>query len=77
MIITLDEKTDNRLKTWSKFNKQPPEIFINEAIERSLEDWEDYLEALEICAEIDSGKIKTYSLEEVERHLDELNSMEN
>ena len=35
-----------------------------------LEDWEDYTDALRICAEIDSGRMKTYSREEINREMD-------
>ncbi|MBQ3458407.1 MAG: hypothetical protein IJG30_05550, partial [Synergistaceae bacterium] len=71
MLLELDEKTNTRIQSWSAANNQPPEVFINYALEQSLDDWEDYADALSICAEIDAGRMKTYSLEEVERQLDE------
>lgn len=40
--------------------------------DQSLDDWEDYNDALRICAEIDAGRMKVYSLEEIEQHLDAL-----
>ncbi len=76
MILTTTPAQDTRLRAWSLTNKQPPEVFVNDALERSLEDWEDYTDAIRICAEIDAGRMKTYSLAEVEAHLDELNAME-
>ena len=72
MLLATTPEIDSRIKSWSKFNKQPPEFFILQAIENSLDDWEDYNEALRICAEVDAGHMKTYSLDEVERHLDAL-----
>lgn len=72
MLLTLDEKTNTRIQSWCAANNQPPEVFINYALEQSLDDWEDYLEALKICEEIDAGRMKTYSFEEIERQLDEL-----
>ncbi len=74
MILTTTPELDSRIKTWSRINKQSPERFIMQAIERSLDDWEDYNDALHICAEVDAGRMKTYSLDEVERHLDALES---
>ena len=76
MIVTVDEKTGTRLKSWSMATNQPPEVFINEALEQSLDDWEDYIDALNICDEIDSGRMKTYSMDEVERQLNELDTLE-
>ena len=75
MTVTLDEKMNSRIQFWSMANNQPPEVFIHEALEQSLDDWEDYMDALKICSEIDAGKMKTYSLDEVERQLDELNAL--
>lgn len=74
MILTTTPELDSRIKTWSRTNKQSPERFIMQAIERSLDDWEDYNDALHICAEVDAGRMKTYSLDDVERHLDALES---
>ena len=74
MILTTTPEIDSRIKSWSKFNKKPPEHFVLQAIENSLDDWEDYNDALRICSEVDSGRMKTYSLDEVERHLDALES---
>ena len=67
MIVTVDEKTGTRLKSWSKTTNQPLEVFIHEALEQSLDDWEDYMDALSICEEIDSGRMKTYSMYEVRK----------
>ena len=76
MIVTVDERIDTRIQSWSRTTNQPPEVFIHEALEQSLDDWEDYIDALSICEEIDSGRMKTYSMDEVERQLDELDALE-
>ena len=49
---------------------------VNETLDKALEDWEDYEEALRICELVDAGHMKVYSLAEVESHLDELNALE-
>lgn len=76
MIITIDEHIDSRINSWCNFTHQSPEVFINQALEQSLDDWEDYIDALRICSDVDAGRMKVFSLSEVERHLDELNALE-
>lgn len=76
MIVTLDKRFHSRIKNWSKATKQSPNILINKALEQSLDDWEDYRDAVNICSEVDAGNMKTYSFDEVEKHLDELNAVE-
>ena len=71
MIATTPE-IDSRLRTWSRITKQPPEIFVQQTLDEALDDWEDYNEALRICAEVDAGRMRTYSLQEVEAHLNAL-----
>ena len=70
MLITLRPGVEERLSTWSMETKQPAEKFINETLENALEDFEDYTEAVKICAEVDGGRMKTYSKKEVWRELD-------
>ena len=77
MQITLDKKMDTRLNAWSVATKKSPEQFINETLDKALEDWEDYEDALRICELVDTGLMKVYSLEEVKGHLDELNALED
>ena len=72
MILTFDEKTNTRIQSWSKATNQSPEVLIHAALEQSLDDWEDYNDALRICSEVDRGKMQTFSLHEVEEHLDAL-----
>ncbi len=77
MILTTRPEIDIRLNNWSKITKQPPEVFINETLDSALDDWEDYIDALRICSDVDAGRMKVYSLDEVEKHLDELNALES
>ena len=76
MILNTSPTLDDRITSWSKYTKQPPETLISQALEHYLDDWDDFHEALRICDEVDSGRMNTYSLDEVERQLDELNQME-
>ena len=46
-----------------------PEDLVSEDVRQSLEDREDYEDAVEVSRRIRSGEEKTYSLEEVERRL--------
>ena len=77
MVITLNPEIEKRLTEWSISEKQSPDEFVNETLEKALEDWEDYMDAVRICAEIDSGRMKTCSMEEFHRKLDELDALEN
>ncbi len=72
MILTLTPERNARLQCWSKETRTPPEALINAVLDEALDDWEDYQDALRICTEVDSGKMRTYSLKEVEGHLDAL-----
>ena len=73
-LLQISREIDTRLQNWSTVTKEPPEDFINEAISEALDDWEDYQDALRISAEVKAGRMKTYTLAEVERHLDELDN---
>ncbi|MBR0079929.1 MAG: hypothetical protein IJP69_06095 [Synergistaceae bacterium] len=77
MVLTLKPEIEKRLNEWSIREKQSPNDFVNEALEKALEDWEDYIDAVRICALIDSGQMKTCSMEEFHRELDELDALEN
>ncbi|MBQ7196417.1 MAG: hypothetical protein IJS40_03310 [Synergistaceae bacterium] len=70
MFIELAPEIENRLNSWSISTHEPPQKFIDKTLSEALEDWEDYMDAVRICALVDSGEMKTYSLEEVERELD-------
>ena len=74
MLITLNENIGSRVNSWCRLSNQSPEAFVNYALEQYLEDLEDYSDAVNICAEVDAGRMKTYSLNEVTEHL---NALEN
>lgn len=74
MIITLDKNIGSRLTHWSKANRRSPNAFVHDILQQSLNDWEDYSEAINICSEVDKGSMKVYSLDEVEKQLNELNA---
>lgn len=76
MLVDVSTDLDTRLQDWSRVTGQPPQVFVEEALDRSLEDWEDYMDAVRICADIDAGKMKVYTLAEVEGQLDKLNVLE-
>ena len=72
MLIEIAPEIEAKLNSWSEITQEPPQKFVDEILLEALEDWEDYRDALMISALVDSGKMKTYSLEEVERELDEM-----
>ena len=74
MLLQINSDINTRLQHWSTVTKESPEDFVNDTLSEALDDWEDYQDALRICASVDSGRMKTYSLAEVEQHLDELDS---
>ena len=74
MIVELAPEISSRLSSWSLSTQEPPEKFIEDALKKALEDWEDYSDAVKICAEIDAGRMETYSMDEVWRELDDLES---
>ena len=74
MLITLNENIGSRVCSWCRLSNQSPEAFVISALEQYLEDLEDYSDAVHLCAEVDAGRMKTYSLAEVTEHL---NALEN
>ncbi len=72
MLIELAPEIETRLNSWSITTNEPPEKFIKQKLEEALEDWEDYTDALKICELVNAGKMKTHSLEEVERLSNEM-----
>lgn len=67
--IQLPEEVFERLKSLADASGQSPTDFISEAILEHIEDLEDVMRAEEIMKEIQAGRMKTYTLEEVEREL--------
>ena len=72
MVVEISPEFEARLNSWSEVTQEPPQKFIYEALDEALGDWEDYRDALTISALVAADKMKTYSREEVERELDEM-----
>lgn len=72
MTIELSPEIEKQLNLWSITENEPPETFIEDTLQKALEDWEDYMDALRISAEVKAGRMETYSEEEVWRNLDVL-----
>ena len=69
LVLELPQELRERIEVRSCEVKQKPERFVLMAIEQYLEDLEDYRDAVRISEEVRSGRMKTYSLEEVRAHL--------
>ena len=70
ITLELSPELEARLGAESRAARQTPESLIVVAIEQYLEDLEDYRDAVRISEEVRSGRMKTYSLEEVRAHGD-------
>ena len=68
-LLELPQELRERIETRSGAANQKREKFMSMAIEQYLEDLEDYEGAVRISEEVRSGRMKTYSLEEVRVHL--------
>ena len=68
-VLELPQELRERIETRSGAANQKPENFMLMAIEQYLEDLEDYEDAVRISEEVRSGRMKTYSLEEVSARL--------
>ena len=70
MLFRSSPEVEARLGAESRAARQTPENLIAAAIEQYLEDLEDYRDAVRISEEVRSGRMETYSLEEVRTRLD-------
>ena len=61
LTIELSPEMEERLNLWSDRENAPIESFIESTLEKALEDWEDYENAVRISAEVKAGRMKTYS----------------
>ena len=77
VILDVSPEIQERVNFLSRENDKSPNVFIMNILKERLEDMEDYEEAVKISAEIESGRMKTYSLEEIEREMAELDAVEN
>ena len=76
MVLEVPREIEERISLWSERLNEPQSAFMLRAVEEYIEDLEDYDEAAMVNAEIRAGRMKTYSLEEVEQEMDELDRME-
>jgi RHH-type rel operon transcriptional repressor/antitoxin RelB len=67
--IQLPEEIFERVKSLAEAAGQSPSDFMSKAILERIEDLEDVTRAEAIMKEVESGKMKTYTLEEVSRDL--------
>lgn len=77
MVLEVPQEIEDRVALWSGKVNETPNTFMLRAIDEYLEDLEDYEEAAMVAEEIKTGRMKTYSLEEVEREMDELDHLES
>ena len=70
MVLEVPQELEERVSVWQKETNGDTKLLITEALEQYLEDWEDYTDALQICAEVDAGRMKRYSQEEIDREMD-------
>ena len=68
-LLELPQELRERIETRSGAAKQKPERLMLMAIEQYLEDLEDAEDAVRISEEVRSGRMETYSLEEVKERL--------
>ena len=69
ITLELSQELRERIEVRSGEVKQKPERLMLMAIEQYLEDLEDAEDAVRISEEVRSGRMKTYSLEEVRARL--------
>ena len=76
MTFTVSAELHDRLMYESEVSHRTPDELLDAALDRYLEDEEDYREASRVLAEVEAGRMKVIPWEEVERKLDALNAME-
>jgi RHH-type rel operon transcriptional repressor/antitoxin RelB len=67
--IKLSEEAYERLKSLAEAKGQSADDLMATAVLEYLEDLEDLARAEEVMRDIEAGRTKTYTLEEVERRL--------
>ncbi len=67
--IRLEDNTYNRLQELAEKTGRTATFYMREAIETHLEDLEDTYLAEQTIKQVNDGKHRTYSLNEVEREL--------
>ena len=69
MTVELTPDLEERVEIWRERANGDTGSMMTEALDRYLEDWEDYTDAVQICSEVDARRMETYSWEEVKEHL--------
>ena len=69
LSVRLRPDIEKRLNQLSEDTHRSKSYYAAKAIERFLEDEEDYLQAVAIYERIKEGKEKTYTLEEIQKRL--------
>lgn len=69
MVLEVSPELRERVNLWGNRIGAVPENLAVRALEEYIEDLEDYYEAAKISAEIEAGRMETYSLEEVKARL--------
>ena len=69
IVLNFSPELMRRIKFWSVKNRQRPELFLRKRIAEHIEDVDDDEIAAKISAEIEAGRMKTYSWEEVKKDL--------
>ena len=71
MSILLDftPELQERVDFWSRRSNKKPDEFLKNIIAECIEDLEDYEEAVRIYSDVQSGRMKTHSWEEVRERL--------
>lgn len=70
ITIDLTSELEERVGVWKREKSGDTAVLITEALDKYLEDWEDYTDAVRICAEVDAGRMRTYSREDINREMD-------
>jgi RHH-type rel operon transcriptional repressor/antitoxin RelB len=69
LAIRLPKEIEDRLANLAKLTGRTKTFYAREAILRHLDDLEDLYLAEQRYIDLKAGRSRTYSLEEVERHL--------
>ena len=70
ITLELTPELEEKINIWRQETNGDTEELVSEALLQYLEDWEDYTDAISICAEIDSGRMRTYTREEINKEMD-------
>ena len=67
--VRLPEALEKRLEALAVRTRRSKSYYLKRALETYIEDYEDYLMALEVKKRVDAGEEKTYTLEDVKKKL--------